>query len=63
MEILGIRVEPVHTEPRAGDIRHSQADITRAREALGYEPRVTFREGLERTAASFRKESAGARAN
>jgi len=57
MEILGIQMEPVHTEPRAGDIRHSQADISRAREALGYEPRVTFREGLERTAACFRKVS------
>ncbi|HET9234287.1 MAG TPA: NAD-dependent epimerase/dehydratase family protein, partial [Candidatus Eisenbacteria bacterium] len=43
-----------HTPPRAGDIRHSQADIARAREALGYEPRVSFREGLERTVAYFR---------
>jgi UDP-glucose 4-epimerase len=35
--------------PRAGDILHSQADITRARRHLGYEPRVDFEEGLRRT--------------
>ncbi len=32
---------------RAGDIRHCFADITRAREVLGYQPRVTFEAGLE----------------
>ena len=46
--------EVEHTPPRAGDIRHSQADIERARHALGYEPRVSFREGLEKTVAYFR---------
>jgi nucleoside-diphosphate-sugar epimerase len=35
--------------PREGDIRDSLADISRAREALGYEPTVRFEEGLERT--------------
>ena len=38
-----------HDPPRAGDILHSQADISQAREALGYEPRVTWEEGLRRT--------------
>jgi UDP-glucose 4-epimerase len=37
----------VHTDPRAGDIDESEASIERAREALGYRPRVTLREGLE----------------
>ena len=46
------RVE--HTPPRAGDIRHSQADIDRARRAFGYEPRISFREGLEKTVEYFR---------
>jgi nucleoside-diphosphate-sugar epimerase len=46
------RVE--HTPPRAGDIRHSQADIERARQAFGYEPRISFREGLEKTVEYFR---------
>jgi nucleoside-diphosphate-sugar epimerase len=35
--------------PRAGDVRHSLADITRAREMLGYEPRVGLEEGLQKT--------------
>jgi nucleoside-diphosphate-sugar epimerase len=34
---------------RAGDVRHSLADITRARELLGYEPRVELEEGLRHT--------------
>ncbi len=46
---LGVEGEPEHTESRAGDIRHSLADIGRARRTLGYEPRVDFRAGLERT--------------
>ena len=35
-----------YTEPRAGDIKHSFADITRAREILGFEPRIDFEQGL-----------------
>jgi len=35
-----------HGDPRPGDITHSRADITRAREALGYEPTISLREGL-----------------
>src|SRR5947199_1042202 len=37
-EILGTRLEPSHGSARAGDVRHSQADITRARRDLGYDP-------------------------
>jgi nucleoside-diphosphate-sugar epimerase len=36
-------------EPRAGDVKHSLADITRARTLLGYEPRVNLRDGLQLT--------------
>ncbi|WP_227374079.1 NAD-dependent epimerase/dehydratase family protein [Haladaptatus halobius] len=36
----------VHTDPRPGDIDHSRADVSRAREALGYEPTVSLSEGL-----------------
>ncbi len=39
----------VHRDPRPGDIEHSEADISRARETLGYEPTVSISEGLERT--------------
>jgi nucleoside-diphosphate-sugar epimerase len=35
--------------PRAGDVLHSHADISRARELLGYAPSVDVREGLRRT--------------
>ncbi len=46
---------PAHYGPaRAGDVRHSQADITRAGKLLGYEPRVDIREGLRRTLEWYR---------
>lgn len=46
---------PVHHGPeRAGDIKHSLADITAARVALGYEPKVNFEQGLERTVQWYR---------
>jgi nucleoside-diphosphate-sugar epimerase len=38
-----------YREPRAGDVRHSLADITRAREMLGYEPQTSLEEGLRLT--------------
>ena len=46
--ILGTDIAPVHTAPRAGDIKHSLADIARAREMLGYQVEVEFEEGLRR---------------
>lgn len=42
-------VEAEYREPRVGDVRHSLADITRAREWLGYEPQVGLEEGLRQT--------------
>jgi nucleoside-diphosphate-sugar epimerase len=42
-------VEAEYREPRVGDVRHSLADITRARELLGYEPKVGLEEGLRET--------------
>ncbi len=41
--------KPAYAQPRAGDIRHSLADIRLARELLGYAPQVDFQEGLRRT--------------
>ncbi|HEX8162132.1 MAG TPA: SDR family oxidoreductase [Pyrinomonadaceae bacterium] len=41
--------ETDYRETRAGDVRHSLADITRARDLLGYEPRVGMEEGLQQT--------------
>jgi len=53
-EILDCQVQPVHTGPRPGDIKHSWADVDRARAHLGYEPQVGFLEGLRRTVAWYR---------
>ncbi len=47
----------VHTPSRVGDVPHSQADITRARTVLGYEPAVSFSDGLRRTVDWFRETS------
>jgi nucleoside-diphosphate-sugar epimerase len=47
--ISGTRMEAKHDPPRDGDIRDSQADITQARNFLGYDPQVDFEEGLRRT--------------
>ncbi|MFB0533860.1 MAG: SDR family oxidoreductase [Anaerolineae bacterium] len=47
-QILGTDITPVHTAPRVGDIRHSLADIARAREMLGYQVEVEFKEALRR---------------
>jgi nucleoside-diphosphate-sugar epimerase len=38
-----------YREPRAGDVKHSLADISRARSLLGFEPRVDLRTGLQHT--------------
>lgn len=56
-DITGSLVAPEYGPARAGDVRDSQADLSLARELLGYEPKVGLREGLERTIASHRKNS------
>ena len=52
-ELLGKPVERRHLPPRAGDIRDSWADISAAREVLGWEPKVSLEEGLRLTADSL----------
>jgi nucleoside-diphosphate-sugar epimerase len=47
--ILGLQVKPQYAAPRRGDVRHSTAEISRARATLGYEPLVSFEDGLRRT--------------
>ena len=49
-EVTGRRLEPSFEPPRPGDVRRSAADIARAREVLGWSPRVGLREGLRRAA-------------
>ena len=53
-KLMGGAVKVDHVAPRAGDIRHSLADITRAQELLGYEPRVRWEDGLPATLAYMR---------
>jgi nucleoside-diphosphate-sugar epimerase len=53
-DVVGATVEPIYGPPRAGDVRDSQADISKARQILGYEPLVTFEQGLERTISWYR---------
>jgi len=55
MEITGTRCSPLYEAPRPGDIRDSLADITRAREAFGYNPQYSIEEGLRQTVAWFRE--------
>ena len=52
-EILGVAIEPHHVDPRAGDVRHSSADLSAAARDLGYHPSVDFVEGLRRTVGWF----------
>jgi UDP-glucose 4-epimerase len=52
-EEVGASVEPVHGPSRPGDVRHSLADVTLARNELGYEPTVALDEGLRSTVAYF----------
>ena len=54
-ELTGFGGSPAYGPPRAGDIRDSLADISLARELLGYEPKVDFREGLRRTVEWYRE--------
>jgi nucleoside-diphosphate-sugar epimerase len=53
-EVVNAKVEPIYAEPRAGDVKDSQADIRKARRLLGYEPTVTFDEGLKKTVEWYR---------
>ncbi len=52
--LSGVELEPRFAEPRIGDVRHSQADISRALMVLGYQPVVQLEEGLRRTLEWYR---------
>jgi len=55
-KITGQNIKPKLDPPRAGDILHSQADITKAGKLLGWKPRVDFREGIEKAIAWYRSQ-------
>jgi UDP-glucose 4-epimerase len=52
-DFFGRRLERRHVAPRAGDVRHTLADISKAERLLGYRPTVGFAEGMRRTCAYF----------
>jgi nucleoside-diphosphate-sugar epimerase len=52
-DFLGRPLERRHTPPRAGDVRHTQADIRKAERLLGYQPGVDFAAGMRRTCEYF----------
>jgi nucleoside-diphosphate-sugar epimerase len=62
-DIVGGTLEPIYGESRQGDVRDSQADIRKAKALLGYEPIVSFEEGLARTITWYRTAGAPATAD
>jgi UDP-glucose 4-epimerase len=52
--LIGSDIQPLHAPARAGDVRHSQAGIEAIRAAIGWQPVITFDEGLRRTVEHFR---------
>lgn len=54
-QVVGTAVEPTLAPPRGGDVLHSQADITKARTLLGFEPAISLEDGLRHTVEWFRQ--------
>jgi UDP-glucose 4-epimerase len=54
-KIAGVELPAIYAEPRSGDVRHSQADITAAVRDLNHHPQFTFEEGLRRTLEWYRE--------
>ena len=52
--LVGKNIKPIYTDPRPGDVKHSLADITLAKETIGYKPTVLFREGLQKAIGWYR---------
>ncbi|MFH0792629.1 MAG: SDR family oxidoreductase [bacterium] len=54
-DILGTDLKPDFKPARVGDVKHSLADVRKARELLAYSPRISFKEGLKKTIEWFRR--------
>ena len=54
-QILDVNIDPRLTDPRPGDIRHSYADIGQVQCTIGYQPQVSFYDGLGRTVTWYRQ--------
>jgi nucleoside-diphosphate-sugar epimerase len=53
-ELAGKNVKPIYADPRPGDVKHSLADIALAKKTIGYEPKILFREGLQKAIGWYR---------
>jgi UDP-glucose 4-epimerase len=53
---LGIKVTCKHTPSRAGDVRHTLADISKAERLLGFKPTIGFEEGMAKTIANLKRQ-------
>jgi nucleoside-diphosphate-sugar epimerase len=53
-DLVRATVEPIYADLRAGDVKDSQADISKAKALFGYQPIVTFEDGLNQTVAWYR---------
>jgi len=58
--LMGTKIAPIYASERAGDIKHSFADISLAQKSFGYEPMVGFEDGLPKTIAWYRGAAAKA---
>ncbi len=54
-EVLGMQLEPAYEPSRAGDVRHSVSDVSKARRLLDYAPQITLKMGLQRVLKWFRE--------
>jgi len=52
-EILGTEIQPNYDKPRSGEVKHSLADISKARNLLNYDSAINFKEGLKKTVDWF----------
>ena len=62
-KLTGFKGKPAYAPDRAGDVKHSLADISRAEELLGYKVRVDFEDGLRRTLDWYRNQESASAAN
>jgi nucleoside-diphosphate-sugar epimerase len=58
-DLIGSDIEPVYEQERRGDVRHSQADISKAQKVLDYKPIISLEAGLERTIHWFKTKAVG----
>jgi len=61
-KIIGYKGDVKYAADRAGDVKHSLADLSRTEKHLGYKPKVNFEEGLRRTVDWYRGQQKAAKA-